>query len=303
MRNKHMPRWLAPLLLCLVIPCTGSAGKSQSLQELVAGRRCDHYSPATQAQLRQAEAAFVNLMQAPDAVDGKSVATWQKLGFRLRRFRSDQAVWLLLHQQPGECSGQGLYLVRVDTVPDLMLQVPHGYFDRYTGEIAAGLLQAPVQVIAFNTTRRHYSRNGRKIDADLAHRDDNLFAALTRAFARVSPQGRLVQLHGFSAAKRNTKAGRSAAAIISAGSGSPSTDSRAVAACLQRLLDGPVRLYPRDVSELGGTTNLQGRLLRAHGHDGFVHVELNRRTRENLRADDALRRGFSACLSGGMPLP
>jgi hypothetical protein len=296
-------RWLAALLLSMVIPVAGTAGQTQSLQELVDGRRCDDYVPVPLDRLQLAEAAFVALLQTPAAVDDGVLADWQALGFRLRRITAGNAVWLLLHQDPGQCSGQGLYLIRQDAAANLALQVPHGYFDQYTDDIAAGLLQAPVRVIAFNTARRNYTRHGSKVDADLAHRSDNFFTPLTRAFARVFPYGRLVQLHGFNPAKRKSQAGQTAVAIISSGSGTPSRDSTAVAACLQPLLGGPVRLYPTDVRELGGTKNMQGRLLRAHGHDGFVHVELSHKIRERLRADDALRGGFAACLSSRIPIP
>lgn len=303
MWNKQQYSRLGALLLCLFFTGTGVAGTSQSLQELVDERRCDNFVPVTQAQLQLAEAAFVTLLQAPAAMDDAAVADWQTLGFSLRQYRAGDVVWLLLQQEPGRCSGQGLYLIRMDAAPDLMLQVPHGYFDQYTDDIAAGLLQVPVRVIAFNTARRHYTRYGSKVDADLAHRSDSLFTALTRAFVRVLPYGRLVQLHGFNPAKRKSAVGRSAAIIVSSGSRMSSMNSMAVTACLQSLLGGSVQLYPRDVRELGGTGNFQGRLLRAHGHDGFVHVELDRKTRERLRTDDQLRGGFGSCLSTGMPIP
>ena len=74
----------------------------------------------------------------------------------------------------------------------------------------------------------------------------------------------------------------------------------AVADCLQRRLQEPVRLYPRDVRELGATRNVQGRLLRERGHDGFVHVELAQPLRERLRNEQELRSGFAACLVTGM---
>lgn len=304
MWNKQLSRRFAALLLGLAVQGTGTAGTDQTLQELVTDRRCDNYVPVTQDQLRLAEAAFVTVLQDPAAVAaGHAVDDWQELGFRLRYFSVGNASWLLLYQTAGRCSGQGLYLVRQDAVPELALQVPHGYFDRYTDDIAAGLLQAPLRLIAFNTARRHYTRNGSTVDADLAHRDDNLFTALTRAFARVFPRGRLVQLHGFNPDKRKSAAGRSAAAIVSTGSVTPSVHSTAMAACLQQLLGRPVRLFPRDIRELGGTRNVQGRQLRGDGHSGFVHLELDRKTREQLRVDDRLRNGFGTCLYDGMPMP
>ncbi len=44
-------------------------------------------------------------------------------------------------------------------------------------------------------------------------------------------------------------------------------------------------LFPTTVDELGGTTNVQDKILRAAGHDGFVHLELSRPLRRRLRDD------------------
>ncbi|MDX2456921.1 MAG: hypothetical protein QNL87_05385, partial [Gammaproteobacteria bacterium] len=254
---------------CLALTGVASADKLQPLQQLITERRCSVYSPATAQQLQRAEAGFVNLLDDPAAMVDDMAQAWKELGFSITPVTAGNATWLVLREVPGFCTGQGMYLIRQGVAARLLLQVPHGYFDKHTDNIAAGLLQAPVRAIALNTVPRHYMQQGIKIDADLAHRTDNLFAALTRAFARVYPAGRLVQLHGFNPAKRKTAAGHSAAVIVSAGTAWPTPASTAVAACLQSLLNNPVRLYPRDVQELGATTNLQGRLLRGLAHNGF----------------------------------
>jgi hypothetical protein len=285
---------------CLALTSVAAADELQPLQQLVTERRCDGYSPATAQQLQRAESGFVHLLEDPAAMVGDMAQAWKELGFSVMLVTAGDTTWLVLREAPGFCKGQGLYLIRQGVAAGLLLQVPHGYFDMHTDDIAAGLLQAPVRAIAFNTVPRHYTQHGMKIDADLAHREDNLFAALTRAFARVYPAGRLVQLHGFNPAKRKTAAGHSAAVIVSAGTAWPTPASTAVASCLQSLLSKPVRLYPRDVQELGATTNLQGRLLRGLAHKGFVHVELSRALRERLRSEDSLRAGFAACLYNGM---
>lgn len=287
----------------LALPGVATSGEQQPLQQLLSERRCDAYSPATAQQLQQAETAFVNLLENPAPRVSKVAPAWQQLGFGITQLAAGDTSWLVLRESPGHCRGQGLYLLRQGVAAGLLLQVPHGYFDRHTDDIAAGLLQAPVRAIALNTVPRRYTQQGMKVDADLAHRTDSLFTALTRAFAQVYPAGRLLQLHGFSPAKRKTAAGHSAAVIVSAGTAWPTPASTAVAACLQSLLDNPVRLYPRDVRELGATTNVQGQLLRGLAHNGFVHVEMSSRLRQRLRSDGQLRDGFASCLHRGMKLP
>jgi mRNA-degrading endonuclease toxin of MazEF toxin-antitoxin module len=291
---------MAVLAGCLALPGVTAAGGLQALQELIAERRCNSYAPATAQQLQRAEAGFVNLLENPVIMTSDALRAWTEPGFTVTPVSAAGATWLVLRETPGHCKGQGLYLIRQGVAASLLLQVPHGYFDKHTDDIAAGLLQAPVRAVAFNTVPRHSTQHGRKVDADLAHRADNLFAAFTRAFARVYPAGRVVQLHGFNPAKRKTAAGHSAAVIVSAGTARATPASTAVAACLQSLLTAPVRLYPRDVRELGATTNLQGRLLREQAHTGFVHVELSRALRERLRSEASLRAGLGACLYNGM---
>lgn len=284
----------------LAMPLAAADIGTSPLGEQIGERRCETYIPASAHTLRQAQAAFAELLQGPQVPPETTPGQWRALGFDLLTMTAHGVQWLVLREPPDTCRGQGLYLIRRGATPGLMLQVPHGYRDLHTDDIAAGLLQAPWHVIAFNTVPRHYSRKGRRIDADLAHREDSFLAALTRAYADIHPAGRLVQLHGFSPEKRSTAAGRSAAAIVSSGAAWPSAGAMAVADCLQRRLQEPVRLYPRDVRELGATRNVQGRLLRERGHDGFVHVELARPLRERLRNEQELRSGFAACLVTGM---
>lgn len=284
----------------LMLTALAGAADRSPLPDLVAARRCDNFSPLDARQLRLAEAGFAELLGSGGVLPDNAVAFWGELGFTLSLVDVEGEQWLVLGEMAQQCRGQGMYLIRRGRAAEVLLQVPHGYFDRHTDDIASGLLQAPLRAYAFNTVPRHFSREDDRVDADLAHRADTAFSALSRAFARTSAAGRLVQLHGFNAAKRETAAGRSAAAIVSAGSNWPSMASSAVASCLQSLLDEPVRLYPQEVGELGGTSNIQGQLLRALGHNGFVHVELNLALRERLRHEKQLRTSFAACLCGGM---
>ena len=117
-----------------------------------------------------------------------------------------------------------------------------------------------------------------------------------RASTSLPNHVRVVQLHGFSNAQRKTRAGAEAAVIVSGGSRWITPSADAVARCLAEFVDGPVALFPRDVTELGATTNLHGKILRRHGHEGFVHIELNLATRRWLLDDTARLQRFAGCL-------
>jgi len=59
-----------------------------------------------------------------------------------------------------------------------------------------------------------------------------------------------------------------------------------------------VRLFGRDVFELGGTRNQQSRWARRVGFQQFLHVELAAATRLKLNRDPALRQSFREALVG-----
>ncbi len=288
------------LLICQLPGGVAVAAELLPLQDLVAQRRCDVFVEVSARQRQAAQAGFANLLKSSSVIDESVELAWAELGFTLFRLETGGERWIVLRESAAQCRGQGIYLVRRDSAAALLLQIPHGYFDKYTDDIAVKMLQMPMRAAAFNTVPRHYRSDIRKIDADLAHRDHTIFNAFTQAFADAYPQGRLIQLHGFSAAKRKTMAGQSAVAIVSAGTRLPTSSSVAVATCLASLLDDPVRLYPLEVEELGATTNIQGQLLRGRGHNGFVHVETSLALRERLRREAPVRAGFAACLSKGL---
>ncbi len=259
--------------------------------------RCEDYQSASVEELTTAKTLFERMLRAAPAANYSLVAEWAELGFELTRWQNHGSEWLTVAELPGQCRGQGFYLFRINRTTRLALQIPHGFTDLYTDEIARKLINGPVQAFAWNTVPRRFRRGGESVVADLGKRTDSLFIAFTQAFAHTFPQGRLIQLHGFAKEKRITPAAASAAVIVSAGSLWPTSDAKSVAACFQSLLSDPVRVYPRDVGELGGTRNIHGRLMRAQGHGGFLHVELNRETRKALLKQRSLLGRFAQCLA------
>jgi hypothetical protein len=177
--------------------------------------------------------------------------------------------------------------------------VPHGMKDYKTGRIGLRLFQeGGFSAGAWNTAPRYRKGGGARTDWDLAHLEDTFFTAFTRAFARARPAGRLIQVHGFAAEKRDTEAGASADLIVSPGGHALPPGFLALARCLEGSLALAVRVYPLEVRELGGTTNVSGRILRSLGHDGFVHLELAYPVRKRLLRDAPLRRDLIRCLEG-----
>ncbi|MDC0662936.1 hypothetical protein [Marinobacter sp. SS21] len=291
MAIKPIP--LLALLLGLWITPVGATSLDVETIATSLRQPAQHYRPLSASQLAQLEQGFDALLRA-DA-DSDTAAVRQSLeALGLRWHALDDGVLLL---SDAEGNGIGHYLIRRNASSSLLLQAPHQFYDRHTGELAIELFRnGDMAVLALNSAHRRTAIDGRSGHADIAHLNDTPFAALTRAFVRHHPQGSVVQLHGFAADKRTSAAGRSADIIVSSGQRWLLPAAQEVASCLMENGPWQVRRYPLEVGELGGTTNTQGALLRQLGHGRFVHLELAREVRERLRSDPQTRSLFNTCL-------
>ncbi len=203
---------------------------------------------------------------------------------------------LLLRERKDARYGRGIYAFREDGGA-IALQAPHSRSDRSTGSIAARLIaERRFAAAAWNSLPRREKNKVPGSGADLAHLDDTWMMAFSRAFAGVYPEGRIVQLHGYSAAKRRTARARELDAIVSAGHVRPSLAATDITHCLQDRGVAAAGLYPIEVRELGGTTNRIGQALRAAGFFGFVHLEMSKSLRSSLLEHADRRKAFGRCL-------
>lgn len=247
------------------------------------------------ASLEQANRLFLELLQTDGPVPESLEHDGEALGFEVIQ-RGREADRLLVLREGRDKSGRGFYVFRRGGRP-AALMIPHGMKDYKTGKIGLQLfLEGDFTAGAWNTAPRYRKGERDRTDWDLAHLEGTYFTAFTRAFARAQPVGRLVQIHGFAAEKRDTEAGASAELIASSGSPLPSPGFLALIRCLKASLDLEVRVYPLDVRELGGTTNASGRILRSLGHAGFVHLEFAYPVRKRLLQDAPLRENLIRCL-------
>lgn len=243
------------------------------------------------AEVNAAEAAFTEELQGHGERAG-----WRALQM-CRRVEQNLAV---LSECDSARRGRGIFMLKTGAgVEDWLLQAPHAKFDQYTGDLAALLFnEAPFRAAQWNTVSRQAAVADRAEPADLAHLDGTYWQAFTRAFARQFPHGRIVQIHGFEQAKRDSKGAMHSDIIVSAGHARPPQWVRAAAVCLKSKMPGVVSLYPSEAGELGGTTNVQGQLLRSLRHDGFLHLEMSYSLRKLLLQRQDLRQALAACLKG-----
>jgi hypothetical protein len=262
-------------------------------------REGDFHVPSAGEALR-AEAMFADLLGR--AAQGTGAAAAARAGqFGLALHRPEQPATLALAEPEGACSGRGVYLLREgqDLLP-VALVAPHRGADLMTGEIAAALFaEHAFAAAAWNSAPRR-SAEGCGEGGDITREPTHYLTAFSQAFARLHPQGRIVQLHGFDAARRQGQAAMEADAIVSDGSSAPSERLLDLADCLSAAFPKrSVLVYPIDTDQLGATTNAQGRALRAAGFAGFAHLELSAAFRNTLVADPAERARLAACLGAG----
>jgi hypothetical protein len=159
----------------------------------------------------------------------------------------------------------------------LFVQTPHRYFDRHTNQIGQHwLASSEVGLLMRNSVHRYAGRKQTPVvDTDFAHSPYNPMLAVSRALVAKGGDWLIVQLHGFSAEKRQTPAAREADLIISYGARASVQGQQrlqAIKQCLQQTGNWQVGLYPTEVQELGGTRNIIGRNLRQLGHgERFLH--------------------------------
>jgi hypothetical protein len=173
----------------------------------------------------------------------------------------------------------------------LMLQAPHQFYDLHTGKLANNLFKDDkYHIKMLNSAQRYSSKH-----ADLAHQTLSIFSAFAEVFTQENIQAKIVQLHGYTAKKRKTNAGRYADVIISNGTKYPDNSLRELQVCHRTELGLVTRIYGYDVFELGATTNKIGIRLNKNQEGQFIHIELSKDTREKFEDTEWLR-SFSKCL-------
>jgi len=275
----------------------GPGHSSASLEDVWRDvRQGGQYVGASRQDLHKAEELFSSLLQQKNALSLKT--GWEELGFSLEDMQFQGKAYLVLRENPSRKNGQGFYLFSKESNSDTLLTIPHSFKDIGTGSIGLDLFtENTFKAIAFNTVpRSKKSDDGSKSEHDFGKLPDSFFVALTKAFATAVPGGKFLQLHGFNQDIRASEAGSTAGLILSSGSEKIPDTLPSLQKCLQNMFSEKVLIYPKDVLELGGTTNISGKILRQYGHRGFIHIEINKAIRDQLIENVSVRQSFGGCL-------
>lgn len=282
-------RRLLPLVLIMAAAVIALAALFRPLRE------ARGFVEPSAAQERAARTLFSGAMEGGQAarLDAEAVP----LGLRVNTL---DIGGVAIAEAAADCRGRGVYVIRQggdDTIP-VAITAPHRGADIGTGPIAQALLREHrFAAGAWNSAPRNPGTSC-AAGGDVAHAERHYFTAFAEAFARRHPEGRVVQLHGFDADRRDGTDAAGADVILSDGTRKPGSRLLDLADCLNHALPGrTIRVFGIDAAELGAETNAQGKALRAAGFSGFTHIEMSKAMRMALVADPQVRAKLAGCLA------
>lgn len=231
----------------------------------------------------------VHLVRSTVRNDQVDTALAQELGWQVEE--SDSLIAL----HPTGVTIDRLYFRKGKSEP-YVLQIPHAKNEIHLEAIAPTLFdRLQAKALWLTVVKRSH--------LDSAHVYYCDFTAATVGAAQANPSLMFLSIHGFLPSKINGLWNTDV--IVSGGTWWPTARAHTVYRKLKWRYrkNGRVVLFPWDVSVLGGTTNVQGQVLRSLGSpEFFLHFELSQQFRSVLREDgdelnrfgEALRKGLSA---------
>lgn len=273
---KFLHLWL--ILSSIVFMSYVSAS---DLKNIWKEKRSDQYQAYDELRLKQLESVFEKLFTEPLSHELKQ----QLADLKLSAYESGD--FLVVSESRAPYSGHGVYIIRKKSASSILLQAPHSLYDLGTGSIAIKLMyENNIKALAINTTHR---RNG-----DMAHKSNTAFSLFSRVFAQNHQQARVIQLHGFNPDGRQQT--RQVDVILSNGTILNYHPLLEQSRCIKKTTGLHSRVYPAEISVLGGTRNRIRKILSRLEGSRFEHIELSFRTRQLLQRSKKTRRLFSRCI-------
>jgi len=259
---------------------------------------------AERSRIVQAVNQILDILDKPDsATILAAAALLNGTGFRFSEYKGPEGHWLILEAiHPN--AGAGYYLFRTGPLEkEIVLQAPHAVFDKHTDVITKDIFAHYSYRAAFFGDWLRYGDLGTQpyedSPYDLAHNPDTLYQDISTLWLKRKPTSVFVQLHGFDEQKIPES---KADFIVSSGSRRelPVWFENFVPAFSASLPEFPVRDFPAKIKVLGGTTNVQGKLIRKSG-GRFLHIEISLRLRERMKREETTCRIFGKTLFENLP--
>lgn len=263
------------LVVCFL---SGQLGASELLDWVEAAYQPDATADGVRALAPEQWQRFATLMQSATEqkhLDATLRDGFAALGFTASTRRLDRHRYHLIADQV-RAHGNGCYVIDPDSNhPGLIWQAPHARNDRLSEQIAVQAFQQSDAAMLMVSTVSRWTVDApageRHGPCDPCHNPRHALQAATLAAYRRWPAGIVVQVHGYSGAKH--PALEPYAGVLSHGRATAPDWLDALHCALQPAFALPLARYGIEAKELGGTTNVQGRLLRQSDGWRFIHFE------------------------------
>lgn len=190
--------------------------------------------------------------------------------------------------------GTGEFLIRQGVASEVVVEVPHAFFDQDTLPIGAQLFDnLSARALLFNTAHRYAAgqshRHHKHSPTDVAHASRSYFFAAHQGLLQAKRNALVIALHGF-----EREQGDADIIVSDVGTAAPS-------ACVSRELRSvfkgrKVATFAEDTMKLGGLRGVQAHHTRSV-RGRMLHLEMSRRVRRQLVKSPKLAEGFSQALS------
>ncbi len=177
-----------------------------------------------------------------------------------------------------------------DQLGSIFLQAPRRMADKHTGTISERLAKINSHVDTLFINGRH------RREVDYSAQASNVLVNLSLHYLQKTPNGIIVQIHGFAAEKRRTLKASSANFILSSGHRNAFKLPARFANCLGDQGFSDVLVYGKDVDELGATKNVVKKGINQQQFHRFLHIEIGLKQRESLLQSATRLKALSHCL-------
>lgn len=276
------------LINCIIMSLS-FANSISDLQHLIReAQQGGSYVAASPEEIEKAAVLFNQTLTTPNLTNTLK-RQWDALDFELLEVQLDEKYIRIVREKSDKKFGRGFYAFQAN-IQGNSLEAPHTFTDLKTGEIALKLFaQFPYSASAWSTVIRD--------QADMAHLTSSYFMAFSQVFLRERPGHYLIQLHGFSQEKRSSSLGQQADIILSSGAIENESVLNTIQNCLLSTLSQKVYVYPKDIGELGATTNAINKTFSVKERKAFIHIEMSGYMRQLLVSDSSALKKLNHCLS------
>lgn len=286
---------------------TGSfLNEVKRLKDLVLPKQSNLYIPPTQEELKQFE-KLAKVFISNNRKEALSLAN--DLGYQVVKFvdNSTQQTLYGLREKKREdqpMRGWGSYFINTSSKVDVLVEVPHPLFDRFSPEIAANtFIKSAAKGFLIAGAHRHANGKG---TADVCDPIQSIFQEVHKSW--ILSDTKTLQIHGFKTSGK-TEFPPQTQVVLSNGEGEVSPEILKLEESLEESgfntyvynelsASNPINdrvneaVAGETFSPLAGTENVQGQYCRRVGTP-FIHIELD----ERLRNSNEVREKVASALS------